>query len=67
MVSFGVIMHYYTFQHCLDTGMQNGDDRGFVQHQPSGSWPSHKEVLWASAARTTLLTTDGVFLITSVC
>ena len=37
MVSFDVIMHYYTFQHCLDTGMQNGDDRGFVQHQSGRS------------------------------
>ena len=26
MVYFDQILHTYTFQHCLDTGMQNGDE-----------------------------------------
>ena len=26
MVYFDQILHTYTFKHCLDTGMQNGDE-----------------------------------------
>ena len=26
MVCFDQILHTYTFQHCLDTGMRNGDE-----------------------------------------
>ena len=26
MIYFDQILHTYTFQHCLDTGMQNGDE-----------------------------------------